>query len=30
LALKTKMDAQRKALEALAEDAEGLGRRYGV
>jgi hypothetical protein len=30
LALKTKMDVQRKALEALAEDAEDLGRRYGV
>ena len=30
LALKTKMDAQRAALEALAEDAEDLRQRYGV
>ncbi|MDQ0472937.1 DNA-binding protein [Labrys wisconsinensis] len=30
LVLKTRMDAQQKALEALAEDAEDLGRRYGV
>ena len=30
LALKTKMDAQRKAMEALAEDAEDLRQRYGV
>jgi hypothetical protein len=30
LALKSKMDAQRKALEALAEDAEDLRRRYGI
>ena len=30
LVLKTKMDAQRKALEALAEDAEDLRRRHGV
>jgi hypothetical protein len=30
LALKTKLDVQRKALEALAEDAEDLGRHYGV
>ncbi len=30
LALKTELDAQRKALEELAEDAEDLGRRYGV
>lgn len=30
LALKTKMDAQQKAMEALAEDAEDLRRRYGV
>jgi hypothetical protein len=30
LALKTKMDAQRKAMGALADDAEDLGRRYGV
>jgi hypothetical protein len=30
LALKTKMDTQRKAMESLAEDAEDLRRRYGV
>src|SRR5690242_19428714 len=30
LALKTKMDAQRMAMEGLAEDAEDLRRRYGV
>jgi hypothetical protein len=30
LALKTKIDAQRAAMEALAEDAEDLRRRYGV
>ena len=30
LTLKTKMDAQRKALEGLAEDAEDLAQRYGV
>jgi len=30
LALKTKMDAQREAMEALAEDAEDLRRRYGA
>ena len=30
LALKTKLDAQQKAMEALAEDAEDLNQRYGV
>ncbi|MCP1849722.1 MULTISPECIES: MerR family transcriptional regulator [unclassified Bradyrhizobium] len=30
LTLKTKMDAKRKALEALAEDAEDLRQRHGV
>ncbi|WP_407181085.1 DNA-binding protein [Bradyrhizobium sp. STM 3562] len=30
LALKAKMDVQRQAMEALAEDAEDLRRRYGV
>lgn len=30
LTLKTKMDAQRKAMEALAEEAADLRRRYGV
>jgi excisionase family DNA binding protein len=30
LALKTKMDAQQAAMEALAEDAEDLRQRYGV
>ncbi len=30
LALKAKIDAQRAAMEALAEDAEDLRRRYGV
>jgi hypothetical protein len=30
LALKTKIDAQRAAMEVLAEDAEDLRRRYGV
>jgi len=30
LALKTKMDMQRRAMEALAEDAEDLRRRHGV
>ena len=30
LALKAKLDAQRAAIEALAEDAEDLRRRYGV
>jgi hypothetical protein len=30
LALKTKIDAQRAAMEALAEDAEDLRRRHGV
>jgi hypothetical protein len=30
LALKAKMEAHRKAMEPLAEDAEGLGQRYGV
>jgi hypothetical protein len=30
LALKTKIDAQRAAMEALANDAEDLKRRYGV
>jgi hypothetical protein len=30
LALKTKLDAQQAAMEALAEDAEDLRRRYGV
>ena len=30
LALKAKMDAQRKAMEALAEDAEDLRQSYGV
>ena len=30
LALKTKMDVQRAAMEALAEDAEDLRQRYGV
>ena len=30
LALKTKIDAQRAAMEALAEDAEDLRQRYGV
>jgi hypothetical protein len=30
LALKTEMDAQRKAMETLAEDAEDLRQRYGV
>ena len=30
LALKTKMDTQQKAMEALAEDAEDLKQRYGV
>jgi hypothetical protein len=30
LALKAKMDAQQKAMEALAEDAEDLTQRYGV
>ncbi len=30
LALKAKMDAQRQAMEALAEDAEDLRQRYGV
>jgi hypothetical protein len=30
LALKTRIDAQREAMEALAEDAEDLRRRYGV
>lgn len=30
LALKAKMDARRQAMEALAEDAEDLRRRYGV
>jgi hypothetical protein len=30
LALKAKVDAQRSAMEALAEDAEDLRRRYGV
>lgn len=30
LALKTRIDAQQKAMEALAADAEDLGQRYGV
>ena len=30
LALKAKIDAQQAAMEALAEDAEDLGRRYGI
>jgi hypothetical protein len=30
LALKTKIDAQRKAMEALAKDADDLRQRYGV
>jgi hypothetical protein len=30
LALKTKIDSQRAAMEALADDAVDLGRRYGV
>ena len=30
LALKTRIDAQQSAMEALAEDAEDLGRRHGV
>jgi hypothetical protein len=30
LALKTRIDAQQKAMEALAEDAEDLKQRYGV
>jgi hypothetical protein len=30
LALKTKLDAQHAAIEALTEDAEDLRRRYGV
>jgi hypothetical protein len=30
LALKTRMDARRAAMEALAEDAEDLRRRHGV
>ena len=30
LALKTKIDAQQAAMEALAEDAEDLRQRYGV
>lgn len=30
LALKTKMDAQRAAMEALTKDAEDLRQRYGV
>lgn len=30
LALKTKIDAQRAAMEALADDAEGLKQRYGI
>lgn len=30
LALKTKIDAQRRTMEALAEDAEDLRQRYGV
>jgi hypothetical protein len=30
LTLKTELDAQRKAMEALSEDAKDLGRRYGV
>ena len=30
LALKTKLDAQQKAMQALAEDAEDLKQRYGV
>jgi hypothetical protein len=30
LALKTKIDARRAAMEALAEDAEVLRQRYGV
>jgi hypothetical protein len=30
LALKTKMDAQQKAMEVLAADAEDLKQRYGV
>ena len=30
LALKTRMDAQRETMEALAEDADDLSRRYGV
>ncbi len=30
LALKTKIDAQQAAMEALAEDAEDLEQRYGV
>lgn len=30
LAFKTKIDAQRQAMEALADDAEDLRRRYGV
>ena len=30
LALKAKVDAQQAAMEALAEDAEDLGRRYGI
>lgn len=30
LAFKTKMDAQRQAMETLSEDAEDLRRRYGV
>ena len=30
LALKTRMDAQRAAMEELADDAEDLNRRYGV
>ena len=30
LALKAKVDAQQAAMQALAEDAEDLGRRYGI
>jgi hypothetical protein len=30
LALKTRIDVQQAATEALAEDAEDLGQRYGV
>ena len=30
LALKTKIDAQRAAMEALADDAEDLKQRYGL
>ena len=30
LALKARLDVQRKAMEDLADDAEGLNRRYGI